>query len=55
MRSYANSLAPHRIRVNSVHPTGVNTPMVVNEIMQAWLAEEPERCPTRWPTRSRST
>jgi SDR family mycofactocin-dependent oxidoreductase len=41
MRSYANSLAPHRIRVNSVHPTGVNTPMVVNEIMQAWLAEDP--------------
>jgi SDR family mycofactocin-dependent oxidoreductase len=37
MRSYANSLAPHRIRVNSVHPTGVNTPMVVNDIMQAWL------------------
>jgi NAD(P)-dependent dehydrogenase (short-subunit alcohol dehydrogenase family) len=26
MRSYANILAPHRIRVNSVHPTGVNTP-----------------------------
>jgi NAD(P)-dependent dehydrogenase (short-subunit alcohol dehydrogenase family) len=41
MRSYANSLAPHRIRVNSVHPTGVNTPMVVNDIMQAWLAEDP--------------
>lgn len=37
MRSYANSLARHRIRVNTVHPTGVNTPMVVNDIMQAWL------------------
>jgi len=37
MRSYANSLAPHRIRVNTVHPTGVNTPMIVNDIMQAWL------------------
>jgi len=37
MRSYANSLAPHSIRVNTVHPTGVNTPMVVNDIMQAWL------------------
>ena len=33
MRSYANILAPHRIRVNSVHPTGVRTPMVVNEVM----------------------
>jgi NAD(P)-dependent dehydrogenase (short-subunit alcohol dehydrogenase family) len=41
MRSYANYLAPHRIRVNSVHPTGVNTPMVVNDIMQAWLAADP--------------
>ena len=39
MRSYANVLAPHRIRVNSVHPTGVNTPMVVNDVMQQWLTE----------------
>ncbi|MCW0213018.1 MAG: mycofactocin-coupled SDR family oxidoreductase [Pseudonocardia sp.] len=42
MRSYANWLAPHRIRVNSVHPTGVNTPMVVNEAMQAFLTSSPE-------------
>jgi SDR family mycofactocin-dependent oxidoreductase len=41
MRSFANTLAPHRIRVNTVHPTGVNTPMVVNEFMQTWLAEDP--------------
>jgi SDR family mycofactocin-dependent oxidoreductase len=41
MRSYANSLAPHSIRVNSVHPTGVNTPMVVNEVMQEFLASDP--------------
>jgi NAD(P)-dependent dehydrogenase (short-subunit alcohol dehydrogenase family) len=41
MRSYANTLAPHRIRVNSVHPTGVNTPMVVNEVMQEFLAQDP--------------
>ncbi len=41
MRSYANTLAPHRIRVNSVHPTGVNTPMVVNEAMQEFLAQDP--------------
>jgi NAD(P)-dependent dehydrogenase (short-subunit alcohol dehydrogenase family) len=41
MRSYANNLAPHRIRVNSVHPTGVNTPMVVNEAMQEYLAQDP--------------
>jgi NAD(P)-dependent dehydrogenase (short-subunit alcohol dehydrogenase family) len=42
MRSYANILGPHRIRVNSVHPTGVNTPMVVNEVMQEILAQDPQ-------------
>jgi NAD(P)-dependent dehydrogenase (short-subunit alcohol dehydrogenase family) len=31
MRTLALELAPHFIRVNSVHPTGVNTPMVQNE------------------------
>src|SRR5580698_316400 len=41
MRSYANTLAPHPIRVNSVHPTGVRTPMVVNEVMQQFLASDP--------------
>jgi SDR family mycofactocin-dependent oxidoreductase len=41
MRSYANNLAPHRIRVNSVHPTGVRTPMVVNEVLQEFLAADP--------------
>jgi SDR family mycofactocin-dependent oxidoreductase len=43
MRSYANILAPHSIRVNTVHPTGVNTPMIVNEAMEAWLAQAPQR------------
>ncbi len=28
-KSLANELAAHKIRVNTVHPTGVNTPMVV--------------------------
>jgi SDR family mycofactocin-dependent oxidoreductase len=41
MRSYANNLAPSRIRVNSVHPTGVNTPMVVNDAMQEFLQHDP--------------
>jgi (+)-trans-carveol dehydrogenase len=31
MRSLALELAPHRIRVNSLHPTQVNTPMIMNE------------------------
>ncbi len=39
MRTYANTLAPHSIRVNSVHPTGVNTPMVVNDVMAEFLAQ----------------
>lgn len=38
MRSFAHWLAPHSIRVNSVHPTGVATPMIQNEPMQAYLA-----------------
>lgn len=39
MRTYANTLAPYRIRVNTIHPTGVNTPMIVNEAMQNILAQ----------------
>jgi SDR family mycofactocin-dependent oxidoreductase len=42
MRSYANVLAPHSIRVNSVHPTGVRTPMIVNDFMQELLAQDPQ-------------
>lgn len=41
MRSYANQLAQHSIRVNTVHPTGVNTPMVVNDAIQEWLTNDP--------------
>jgi SDR family mycofactocin-dependent oxidoreductase len=40
MRSYANNLAPHSIRVNTVHPTGVNTPMIVNDAMQEFLTQD---------------
>jgi SDR family mycofactocin-dependent oxidoreductase len=42
MRAYANQLAPHNIRVNSVHPTGVRTPMVINDVMQEFLQEDPQ-------------
>ena len=31
MKTLANELAPHMIRVNSVHPTGVDTPMIQND------------------------
>jgi SDR family mycofactocin-dependent oxidoreductase len=40
MRAYANLLAPRGIRVNSVHPTGVDTPMVMNPAMQAFFQSE---------------
>jgi (+)-trans-carveol dehydrogenase len=31
MRAFAVELGQHMIRVNSVHPTQVNTPMLMNE------------------------
>lgn len=37
MRAYAGTLGEHGIRVNTVHPTGVNTPMVVNEFMDKYM------------------
>lgn len=37
MRAYANFLGPYRIRVNSVHPAAVNTPMIDNEFTRSWL------------------
>jgi SDR family mycofactocin-dependent oxidoreductase len=42
MRTYAHWLAPHRIRVNTIHPTGVRTPMVVNKIAEGYFAARPE-------------
>ena len=41
MRSYANELAAHSIRVNSVHPTGVETPMITADSMAAFLEANP--------------
>lgn len=32
MRSIALELAPHQIRVNTVHPTSVDTPMIINDV-----------------------
>ena len=40
MRAYANYLAPHSIRVNTVHPTGVATPMVLNPVMEEVLSSD---------------
>jgi NAD(P)-dependent dehydrogenase (short-subunit alcohol dehydrogenase family) len=42
MRAYASDLAKYRIRVNSVHPAGVNPPMVVNHAMRGFsVAQDP--------------
>jgi SDR family mycofactocin-dependent oxidoreductase len=35
MRSLANELAPHNIRVNSVHPTNVDTPLIQNDTVRS--------------------
>ncbi|MUL84047.1 MULTISPECIES: mycofactocin-coupled SDR family oxidoreductase [unclassified Mycolicibacterium] len=45
MRTLSNALAPHSIRVNSVHPTAVNTMMAVNPAMTAFLENYPDGGP----------
>lgn len=45
MRLYANLLAPHSIRVNSVHPAGVDTPMINNEATRQWLGSIADKSP----------
>ncbi|MED5813632.1 mycofactocin-coupled SDR family oxidoreductase [Mycolicibacterium sp. 050232] len=42
MRSAAYAYAPHQIRVNSIHPTGVATPMIFNEHMASVFEANPE-------------
>jgi SDR family mycofactocin-dependent oxidoreductase len=42
MRHYATTLAEKNIRVNSVHPGGVATPMIINEAMGRLIGEDPE-------------
>jgi SDR family mycofactocin-dependent oxidoreductase len=37
MRTLAVELAPHAIRVNSIHPSSVATPMVENDVMSEML------------------
>ena len=42
-RSLANELATHNIRVNTVHPAGVDTPMVTGqETLEPYLARRPD-------------
>jgi SDR family mycofactocin-dependent oxidoreductase len=42
MRYYATALAEKNIRVNTVHPTGVATPMLLNEPVDRFITEHPE-------------
>jgi NAD(P)-dependent dehydrogenase (short-subunit alcohol dehydrogenase family) len=46
MRTFANSLAEHSIRVNTIHPTGVRTAMIENEAMEQFLAAFPDAAST---------
>ncbi len=42
MRYYASALAEKNIRVNTVHPTGVATPMLMNDYIEEYFGEHPE-------------
>ncbi|WP_280236604.1 mycofactocin-coupled SDR family oxidoreductase [Nocardia cyriacigeorgica] len=46
MRSLAKELAPHQVRVNSVHPTNVDTPMIQNDMVRRAFRPDLEH-PTR--------
>src|SRR4051794_4792357 len=42
MRTLARELAPEMIRVNTIHPTGVDSPMSNNDYFPQWLDEHKE-------------
>ncbi|OKH77841.1 mycofactocin-coupled SDR family oxidoreductase [Mycolicibacterium sp.] len=42
MRTLANELAEHSIRVNTIHPTGVRTKLLDNDHIRDFLAAHPE-------------
>jgi NAD(P)-dependent dehydrogenase (short-subunit alcohol dehydrogenase family) len=45
MRTYAWKLGPHGIRVNSIHPSGVQTGMTQNAMFGKYAHEHPEELP----------
>jgi SDR family mycofactocin-dependent oxidoreductase len=47
MRSLANELAPHNVRVNCVNPTNVDTPMIQNDVVSSAFRPDLDRPPTR--------
>lgn len=42
MKAYANALGKHNIRVNTVHPTGVATPMITNDFFPEFIEANPD-------------
>lgn len=42
MRSLALELAPNQIRVNTVHPTSVGTPMILNDVFPTLVSDAPD-------------
>lgn len=42
MRNFAVDLGPHSIRVNTVAPTSVATPMIMNPVTEAYVEAHPE-------------
>lgn len=47
MRSLAHDLAPQRVRVNCVHPTNVDTPLIQNDAVSSAFRPDLDRSPTR--------
>jgi SDR family mycofactocin-dependent oxidoreductase len=47
MRSLAHDLAPHVVRVNCVHPTNVDTPLIQNDLVRSGFRPDLDRPPTR--------
>ncbi|MFN8225581.1 MAG: mycofactocin-coupled SDR family oxidoreductase [Mycobacterium sp.] len=47
MRALAHDLAPHGIRVNTLHPTNVDTPMIQNDAVTSAFRPDLDRPPTR--------
>jgi SDR family mycofactocin-dependent oxidoreductase len=47
MRSLAHELAPYNVRVNCVHPTNVDTPLIQNDAVSSAFRQDLDRPPTR--------
>ncbi|WP_322858170.1 mycofactocin-coupled SDR family oxidoreductase [Mycobacterium europaeum] len=47
MQSLAKELAPHNVRVNCVHPTNVDTPLIQNDAVRNAFRPDLDRTPTR--------